>query len=667
MIKAIKFATVPVTDQDRALAFYTEKLGFRILTDQQFDDKQRWIELSIPGAETGVVLFTPDGHQDRIGTFSAISFQCDDVQRTYDELSARGVEFTGPADQTALGNLCDLQGPRREPVRDVGQVGDGAATLVACEFEGTRYHAYARPSPIALLPAPPAFAQKADAVLHGALVAPNRAEIAFVSGGDIWTAPLAGGEAHLLVSHPANETRPMYSPDGTRLAFVSNRTGNGDLYVLNLATGALQRITFDDAAEQLDGWSRDGKYLYFSSTAQEVGEHERHLPHQRRGRHAGGGQRGPRTSTSSSRRLRRTGSRSPSRRAAIRRASGGGTATATSTNPRSGWRPSAAAPKYEKLAGGDFKCLWPMWSGDGARVYYHERSGRRGEPLGEEPSSGGAPKQVTQFHDGRVLWPSISYDGKTIVFERDFGIWKLDTATGKAAPIEITRRGATGTPEVTHLSLTNQFRDLVLAPDGRKLAFTAHGEVFAAAAREGGPAARVTRTTGNENQIAWSPDSRRMVYVSDRDGAYHLYLYDFASSTETRLTSDAGAETAPVWSGDGKLLGFVRDGKQLCVYDVAAKQVRTLASGRFPRPPFGSNRFYAWSPDNQWIAYFTTGDRSFENVFVVPAAGGDAAPDQLPRQYQRRHACSGRPTEPTFCSTPTSGPRTTTSRASIWS
>jgi Tol biopolymer transport system component len=74
-------------------------------------------------------------------------------------------------------------------------------------------------------------------------VAPNRAEIAFVSGGDIWTTPLSGGEARLLVSHPANETRPMYSPDGTRLAFVSNRTGNGDIYLLNLATGVLKRIT----------------------------------------------------------------------------------------------------------------------------------------------------------------------------------------------------------------------------------------------------------------------------------------------------------------------------------------------------------------------------------------------------------------------------------------
>src|ERR1700676_4203138 len=69
MIKRIKFIGIPVHDQDRALAFYTGKLGFRILTDQQFSPTQRWIELTIPGAETGVVLFTPEGHEDRIGTF----------------------------------------------------------------------------------------------------------------------------------------------------------------------------------------------------------------------------------------------------------------------------------------------------------------------------------------------------------------------------------------------------------------------------------------------------------------------------------------------------------------------------------------------------------------------------------------------------------------------
>ena len=101
-------------------------------------------------------------------------------------------------------------------------------------------------------------------------IAPGRAEIAVVSGGDIWTVAAAGGEARLLVSHEANESRPMYSPDGTRLAFVSDRTGAGDIYVLTLATGAVRQVTFDDGLDRLDGWSRDGKWLYFSSSARDI-------------------------------------------------------------------------------------------------------------------------------------------------------------------------------------------------------------------------------------------------------------------------------------------------------------------------------------------------------------------------------------------------------------
>src|SRR5205085_4670873 len=101
-------------------------------------------------------------------------------------------------------------------------------------------------------------------------LSPDRAEIAFVSGGDIWTVPSSGGAARLLVSHPATESRPLYSPDGTKLAFVSTRTGNGDIYVLTFDTGDLRRITFDDAFDQLDAWSRDGRWLYFSSTSRDI-------------------------------------------------------------------------------------------------------------------------------------------------------------------------------------------------------------------------------------------------------------------------------------------------------------------------------------------------------------------------------------------------------------
>jgi len=94
MIKSIKFTSIPVSDQDAALEFYTTKLGFIILTDQPFNDKQRWIELGIPGAQTGLVLFTPEGQEHRVGTFTGISFVSDDVEKTYQQLSAKGVEFT---------------------------------------------------------------------------------------------------------------------------------------------------------------------------------------------------------------------------------------------------------------------------------------------------------------------------------------------------------------------------------------------------------------------------------------------------------------------------------------------------------------------------------------------------------------------------------------------
>src|SRR6185295_13229658 len=80
-------------------------------------------------------------------------------------------------------------------------------------------------------------------------ISPDGSTIAFVSGGDIWEVPARGGDARLLVSHSATESRPLYSPDGSRLAFTSTRTGNGDVYVLAIGTGDLTRLTFDDASE----------------------------------------------------------------------------------------------------------------------------------------------------------------------------------------------------------------------------------------------------------------------------------------------------------------------------------------------------------------------------------------------------------------------------------
>ena len=104
MIKAIKFVSIPTRDQDRAIEFYTRKLGFAVHSDQPFDDKQRWVELRIPGADTRFVLFTPPGWEEKIGAFFNFAFVTDDIDRTYKEFTDKGVEMMGPPQKAEWGS-----------------------------------------------------------------------------------------------------------------------------------------------------------------------------------------------------------------------------------------------------------------------------------------------------------------------------------------------------------------------------------------------------------------------------------------------------------------------------------------------------------------------------------------------------------------------------------
>jgi Tol biopolymer transport system component/C-terminal processing protease CtpA/Prc len=464
-------------------------------------------------------------------------------------------------------------------------------------------------------------------------LSPDRKEIAFVSGGDIWTVPATGGVASLLVSHAANEARPIYSPDGRQLAFISSRSGNGDIYLLTLTTGDLKRLTFDDGLEQLDGWSRDGRWIYFSSTSYDIGG----LNDLYRVS-ANGGTPMP----VSADRYTNEFFCAPS--------PDGKTLAFSARGIASGqwWRKGRShideseiwllrsfeggAGTYERVTqAGGAKELWPMWSADGRTLFYvSDRTDAGNKNYAQNiwtatPGRSEA-RRISNFTDGRVLWPSISYDGREVVFEHNFAIWKLDTSSGKASEVSITRRGAASGPAVERQRINDQISELQLSPDGKKVAFVVRGEVFAASASDGGEAARVSNSPAEEYQIAWAPDSRRLVYVSDRDGVPHLFLYDFSNNSETQLTRDTADDSTPRFSPDGKSLAFIRGAKELRVMDVAAKTDRVVKTAIFERPPVGADRPFVWSPDGKWIAYVPVAENQFKNVNVVAVDGSASGP-----------------------------------------
>lgn len=451
-------------------------------------------------------------------------------------------------------------------------------------------------------------------------ISPDRKEIAFVSGGDIWTVPAAGGTAQLLVSHPANESRPLYSPDGKQLAFGSTRTGSGDIYILNLETGDLQRVTFDDTGEQPDAWSRDGQWIYFSSNSRDIAGMNDIF----------------RVSASGGTPMQISNDRYTNEFGASPAPDGSVAFSSRGISSSQWWRKGRShideteiwakrGEVYEELTGGGAKQLWAMWNADGSRLFYvSDRGGAQNiwSQAGKTPA-----KQLTDFKDGRVLWANISSDGKQIVFERNFKIWTMNADDSKASEVPIILRGASSTPLADRVTLSTQIRELALSPDGKKIAVTARGEIFAASAKDGGEAVRVTNTAAAESFAEWSNDSRKIVYSSERNGTMQIFEYDFSTNAETQLTS-AGSDSSPVFSPDGKLLAFIRNARALIIYDFAAKKEREICKLFTDNTPLLGKRSFAWSPDNKWIAFLTTSPetRSYTNVSVVSANGGAVRP-----------------------------------------
>ncbi len=455
-------------------------------------------------------------------------------------------------------------------------------------------------------------------------VSPDGREIAFVSGGDVWIAHATGGEASLLVAHAADETRPLFSPDGTKLAFESSRSGNGDIYVIDRADSSLRRLTFDDAFEALDSWSPDGESIYFSSnTADVAGMRDVFVVS------AGGGTPMPVVSERYTNEY--FAATSPDGNTLAINARG----ISSSQWWRNGhshideseiWLRSDGA--WRMLVGRGATSLWPMWSADGSTVYYmSDRSGTENLWLS---SLDGDTRQLTRFEEGRVLWPTISANGTTIVFEHDFSIWRFDTSTGEAVELSIELRGVPVATDPSFAKNGGDVSEVALSPDGKKVAFVVRGDVFAASAADGGDAFRVTQTDREEFDVTWMPDSRAVVYSSARDGGGALFRYDFTTKIEERLTEDTGIDFGARVAPDGKSVAFLHDGDALRIVDLGTKASRVVASGVLDRaPPLNWGRTFAWSPDSSSIAFLMHGDRLFRNAYVVNATDPAAKPTQV--------------------------------------
>jgi tricorn protease len=297
------------------------------------------------------------------------------------------------------------------------------------------------------------------------------------------------------------------------------------------------------------------------------------------------------------------------------------------------WVADLGAKTYTKLLGDErYNRFWPMWGADGS-IYFvadplpNDKNVAPGSPdvrksvnnIYKIPAKGGQPVQVTHHPDGNLFWPSMSSDGKVIVYEELFGIWKLDVASGRTNEIKIEIAADEKDNEDDFETVTNEVDAFDISPSGRRAVISARGQILTIATERGDITRVAPDRMASRNQFPkWSADGKYIAYVSDKSGRDEIWLTDPDGKTPKKITDLDNEKGALVWTPDSKSLLYTAADKKLYNYSVADGKTAVVTSSDVTR--IGS---VSVSPDSKWVA-FSKQDRTLRShVYIAPIGGGE--------------------------------------------
>ena len=474
---------------------------------------------------------------------------------------------------------------------------------------------------VLLLVAPWALAAEARLLRHPTY---HKGRVAFSYLGDIWVANEDGSNPQRVTVHRARDVYPRFSPDGRWIAFSSNRQGNYDVYVIPSQGGPGKQLTFHSGNDTVVGWTPNAKKIIFQAAH---GAMFPGIPNLYEVPIEGGLEQIVPTDWGA------WGSYSPD-----------GARLAFNRHPMVWWRKhyrgsyaadlwvmDVAAKKFTRLGDEEYKgnYLWPMYGAKGEIYFVADRLPNE---KGVKPGSaevmksvnniwkiserGGQPVQVTRHASGQLFFPSISADGRVIVYEENFGLWKLDTASGKSAEIKINIISDEKENTLETLAIQNEADSFSLSPSGKRAAIAAHGEIFTIAT-DRGEAQRVTESYRRESDPRWSPDGKWIAFLSDRTGREEVFVADERGNNLKKLSDSDTEKSSLEWAPDSKALLYTASDHKLYRVYLEGGKTEELASSEV------SNIMNPQlSPDGAWVSY-TKLDRNFRpHVYVMPAAGG---------------------------------------------
>ncbi len=240
------------------------------------------------------------------------------------------------------------------------------------------------------------------------------------------------------------------------------------------------------------------------------------------------------------------------------------------------------------------------------------------------PISGAFPKaaaqaeRITDFKTGEVRFPSLATDSKTIVFERDHGVAKLDLASKQVTPLSFNIAAETQESLTEFKEINSTVDDYHLAPDGKRIVFAVHGEVFTAPTDEG-ELQQITDSPFRDQNVTYSPDGKLVAFVSDRSGREEIHVAVADGTGDSKQVTDVDALISSyVWSPDSKTLAFTTSHDKLYTVSAEGKDLKELASSKY-----GDIGRPSWSPDGKWLAFDKPDITRNTDIYLLPATGGE--------------------------------------------